>query len=62
MDFSGCFREKDNVALACFSTVFVSAGVVCPYSRRDAVLTQEKCNQLSACSCLLYSRVILVYK
>ena len=51
MDFSGCFGEKDNVAFACFSTVFVSAGVDCPYSRKDAVLTQEKCNKLPACPC-----------
>ena len=29
----------------------VSAGVDCPYSRRDAVLKQEKCNTFPACSC-----------
>ena len=35
--------EKCNVAYACFGTVPISAGVDCPYSRRAAVLKQEKC-------------------
>ena len=42
MFFSWCFNEKYNVAFACFGTVPVSAGVECPYSRRDAVTAKAR--------------------